>query len=229
MVALRLMPAGVEEIAGGSAGAGERHRRGRVVHVRGGSRRASTRSGPPAAARTPGSARGGDMYWLAMPIAVAGDDVDGVVAVMRPALRITGAARIRRRHAQAGRTATTARVSSRRRRSRWNPTTLLVPTGMGGMAASSGEQGFTLGRICAGKVPRARAGLAAGMDVQVGDAERRRRVGNAVRVHPRHPRSRPHLHRSLERHGRRRAGHGRRRRDGPRVHDQPAGVGEHGR
>jgi hypothetical protein len=46
--------------------------------------RATTRVG--AAGSTPGS----DMFWIDMPITISGDDVDGVVAAMRPALRITG-------------------------------------------------------------------------------------------------------------------------------------------
>jgi hypothetical protein len=89
MVALRLVPAGAEEIApealapvGVSDGAGSftfaAVPQGRY------SLRATARVG--AAGSTPGS----DMFWIDMPITVSGDDVDGVVAVMRPALRITG-------------------------------------------------------------------------------------------------------------------------------------------
>lgn len=89
MVTLRLMPAGVDEIAADalapvsfSDGAGSFT----FAAVPQGqySLRATSRVG--AAGLAPGS----DLFWLDMPLTVAGDDVDGMVAVLRPALRITG-------------------------------------------------------------------------------------------------------------------------------------------
>jgi hypothetical protein len=98
----------------------------------------------------PGTARAGDTYWLAMPIAVSGDDLDGVVAVMRPALRIT--ARLEFEGAAPKPAAQPQRPGQFMQAPfALESDDLSVPGGMGGMSATSGEQGFTLAGYAAGK------------------------------------------------------------------------------
>ncbi len=100
---------------------------------------------------TTGPGRGGDFYWLTMPIAVAGDDLDGVVAVMRPALRITARLEFEG--------VTPKPAPQPRLPNQFTPAPFGLepddsPIGMsmrGSMAASSGEQGFTLAGFIPGK------------------------------------------------------------------------------
>ena len=147
------------------------------------------------------------MYWLDMPITVAGDDLDGVVATLRAA-----AAHQRARSQFEGDAAPppatrgpdyrSAFVEPRRGRSG------RVRLGVSGDRRRTRDSrvfGYLplAGISCGWRTP-------AGMDVQGRDAERRRRLGNAVRVAARRRRPRPHLHRSLERHRRVGAGRGRR-------------------
>jgi hypothetical protein len=105
--------------------------------------RASSRS-------TPGPARGGDLYWLNMPLAVSGDDVDGVVAVMRPSLRIT--ARLEFEGATPKPTPQ-ATLPSQFTPAPFTlePEDSLTGLSVGGTAGTAGEQGFTLAGYLPGK------------------------------------------------------------------------------
>jgi hypothetical protein len=149
MVALRLIPAGVTEIApealapvsvSDASGAFTFA----VVPQGQYTLRAATRSGPADITR-PGS----DMYWLDMPLGVSGDDVDGVVAVLRPALRITARLEFE------GATPRPAAPPQRPGQFTPPPFTLesddLSPTATGGTAGSAGDQSFTLAGYSPGK------------------------------------------------------------------------------
>jgi hypothetical protein len=88
MLPLKLMPAGVDDISA-EALAPES-----IADASGAFTFAAVPAGrytlrASSAVAPPGSTRPGEMQWLAMPIVVGGDDIDGLVAVMRPALRIT--------------------------------------------------------------------------------------------------------------------------------------------
>src|SRR5436190_3652677 len=149
MVALRLTPAGVTDIApealapvsiSDAAGAFT------FAAVPQGqyALRAATRSGPAEITR-PGS----DMYWLDMPLNVSGDDVDGVVAVMRPALRITARLEFEG--------AAPRPAAQPQRPGQFTPAPFSLESdeipaaGMGGMAGTAGDQSFTLAGYAPGK------------------------------------------------------------------------------
>jgi hypothetical protein len=155
MVSLRMLPVGVEEIASDALA---------PVSFSDGAGAFTFAAVPPGQytlrangnLATPGPTRGGDMYWVAMPIAVSGDDVDGVVAVMRPSLRITARLEFE------GATARPDAPLQRPGQFTPAPFTLesddlplagmgMTAGGLGGMAATSGDQGFTLGGYAAGK------------------------------------------------------------------------------
>jgi hypothetical protein len=88
MVSLRLIPAGVEDIAGEAvAPTSVSDASGAFTFAAVLPGQYTLRGSGPSV--PPGPSRAGERQWLAMPIAVAGDDVDGVVAVMHSALRIT--------------------------------------------------------------------------------------------------------------------------------------------
>jgi hypothetical protein len=149
-VTVRLLPAGVDEIApealapvsfadASGAFAFAAVPQGQY------SLRAATRIGPADIARP-----GAEMYWLDMPLTVAGDDVDGVVAAMRPALRITGRLEFEG--------AAPRPAAPLQRPGQFVPAPfslesddMSAPAGMGGPAGSSGEQGFTLAGYAAGR------------------------------------------------------------------------------
>jgi hypothetical protein len=104
--------------------------------------RASTRPG------AGGSAAGADLSWLDMPVTVSGDDVEGVVAVMRPALRITARLEFEGATPRPPGRSQAAFVGS--------PFMLETDDGVAPAAGGStvgvpGEQGFTLGGYAAGR------------------------------------------------------------------------------
>lgn len=141
-VTLRLMPAGVEELAADALAPvsfADRAGSFTFVAVFPGqySLRAIGRGGPT-------SGPGADTYWLDMPITVAGDDVDGVVAVMRPSLKISG------RYEFEG---SAPRPAIRPGQFTPSPFTLESDDSVSsaGLAGSVGEQGFTFGGFTAGK------------------------------------------------------------------------------
>ena len=95
-----------------------------------------------------GPAPGSDLYWLDMPLTVAGDDVDGMVAVMRPALQITGRLEFE---------GATPRPAVRPQGSaQFTPVPFTLESvdylsTPAGTAAAFGEQGFMLAGFSAGK------------------------------------------------------------------------------
>jgi hypothetical protein len=99
---------------------------------------------------TPGPRRDGDVYWLSMPLAVSGEDVDGVVALMRPALRITARLEFEGTtprpipHASLGNQFTPAPFAL-------EPEDSLTGLTIGGLAGTTGAQGFTLAGFLPGK------------------------------------------------------------------------------
>jgi sarcosine oxidase gamma subunit len=150
LVALRLVPAGVEDIPAEALAPAS------VTDGAGSFTFAAVPPGPYTLKAsnmlaTPGPTRGGDLYWLAMPIAVSGDDVDGVVAVMRPSLRISARLEFEGASPKPG--------AQSQRPGQFTPAPFTLepddlgpfPNAMGGMALQSGEQVFTLGGYAAGK------------------------------------------------------------------------------
>jgi hypothetical protein len=147
MVTLRLIPAGVDEIAPDAsapvsfADAAGSFTFAAVLQGQY-TLRASTML------PMPGPARGGDFYWVSTPVTVAGDDVDGLVAVMRPSLRIT--ARLEFEGAS-------SRPPSRPAGSGFVPAPFSLesdenlPSGTGGVAGTTSDQGFTLAGYSPGK------------------------------------------------------------------------------
>jgi protocatechuate 3,4-dioxygenase beta subunit len=150
MTTLRLVPAGAEEIAQEAlAPVSFADASGNftfaVVPPGQYSLRAASRVGPAEISR-PGS----EMYWLDLPVTVSGDDVDGVTAIMRPALRITARLEFE------GATPRPAASSPRPGQFVQAPFSLesddaVAPGGMGGPSASAGESGFTLAGYAAGR------------------------------------------------------------------------------
>ena len=218
-VALRLLPGGIDEIAADAlAPVGFADAAGSftfaAVPLGQYSLRAISRAG--AASAGPGS----DLFWLDMPITVAGDDVDGVIAVMRPALRITG------RFEFEGATPRPAAPSQRPGQFMSAPFTLESDDNLpaAGLAATVGEQGFTLVGFPAGKyrvrVQSSPAGwmfkaaMLNGVDVSETPFEFTRDIADLVLT----------FTDRWSGIGGHRAGHGRRQCDGPRVHDQRAGL-----
>jgi len=148
LVALRLVPTGVEEIASevlapvsvsDAAGAFTFAAVPQGRYSLRGSSRIVT--GPP---------RGGDAYdlaWLNLPIAVSGDDVDGVLAVMRPSLHITARLEFEGAPPRPTELPQVRFVGA--------PFSLEsddnLPSGTGGFTGGTGGQGFTLGGYAPGK------------------------------------------------------------------------------
>ncbi len=143
MVSLRLTPAGIEELGSdvlAPVSLADAAGSFTFAAVPPGqyALRATARTGPASAA--PGS----DMYWVDMPIAVSGDDVDGVVAVMRPALRITGRLEFEG-----------ATPRPQQRPGQFMPVPFMLDSDNSlpplGTSATFGEQGFTVAGFAAGK------------------------------------------------------------------------------
>ena len=158
LLPLRLVPAGLDEIAPEppgpvsiTDGAGSFT----FVAVPQGQYRlqARTRTG------TGGSGAGSDLHWLDMPLNVSGDDMDGVVAVMRPGLRIT--ARLEFDGAMP-RPPGRSQVAFVGAPFTLDPDDSIAPAGLSGAAATAGEQGVTLGGFVPGRyrvrVPNSPAG-----------------------------------------------------------------------
>jgi hypothetical protein len=99
---------------------------------------------------TPGPGPGGDINWVAVPIAVAGEDVDGVVATMRPALRITARLEF---EGVTPKPPPQARLPNQFTPAPFTlePDDAVVPVGMGRMAGVTGDQVFTLAGFMPGK------------------------------------------------------------------------------
>jgi hypothetical protein len=150
MVPLRLIPAGVQEVASDAmapASISDAAGSFTFAAVPQGlySLRATARVG------ATGSGPGPDMFWLDMPLNVSGDDVDGVVAVMRTGLRITARLEFEG--------ATPRPAAQPQRPGQFTPPPFSLesddlsptPMGTGSMAGTPGEQVFTLGGYAAGK------------------------------------------------------------------------------
>ena len=140
--------------------------------------RASSRTGPA------GPSGGADLFWLEMPITVSGDDVDGVVAVMRPALRITARFEFDGAPRPAG--SQVAFVGAPFMLESDNSGPAVNPA----MATFAGEQGITLAGYAAGtyrvRVPNSPAGwmfksaMLNGVDVSETPFDFNRDVGDLV-------------------------------------------------
>jgi hypothetical protein len=94
----------------------------------------------------PSSALGSDIFWLDLPITVSGDEINGLVAVTRPAVRITG------RFEFEGNTSRPPASGQSSSQFAGPPFMLESDAGVltAGSSAIFGEQGFTLGGYAAG-------------------------------------------------------------------------------
>ena len=148
MVTLRLVPAGREEVAADAlAPVSFSDGAGAFTFAAVPQGQYTLRGSAPVLAAGP--TRAADLYWFAMPIAIAGDDLDGVAAVMRPSLHIT---------ARLGFEGATPRPPEQSRGAFVAAPFMLesaednpAPVMGGQMATTSAEGGVTLGGYAAGR------------------------------------------------------------------------------